>query len=33
MTEAPTLELDVEHLRSWIGREDVATDIVDADLV
>jgi 3-methylfumaryl-CoA hydratase len=33
MTEAPTLELDAGHLRSWIGREDVATDVVSADLV
>lgn len=26
------VSLDVEHLRSWIGREDVATDLVSADL-
>ena len=25
--------LDIDHLRSWIGREEVAEDIVTADLV
>lgn len=29
---ADTSPLDVDHLRSWIGREDVATDLVSADL-
>ena len=28
-----TTELDTDHLRSWIGREDLATDEVGADLV
>ena len=28
-----TIRLDIDHLRSWIGREDVATDLVTADLV
>jgi 3-methylfumaryl-CoA hydratase len=31
MTDAN--EFDIDHLRSWIGREDVASDIVTADLV
>lgn len=30
---AKAAPLDVDHLRSWIGREDVATDLVTADLV
>ena len=25
-------ELDLDHLRSWIGREDVGTDVVSEDL-
>lgn len=33
MTDSAAMKLDVEHLRSWIGREDVATDVVSADLV
>jgi 3-methylfumaryl-CoA hydratase len=33
MTVAAPEELDVDHLRSWIGREEVANDIVTADLV
>lgn len=33
MTEAPTIDIDEAHLRGWIGREEVATDLVSADLV
>ena len=33
MTPSVKEELDVDHLRSWIGREEVATDVVTADLV
>ena len=33
MSNAPAVEIDAEHLREWIGREDVATDVVSADLV
>ena len=33
MSEAATLEIDEAHLRGWIGREEVATDLVSADLV
>jgi 3-methylfumaryl-CoA hydratase len=33
MTANVTQELDVDHLRSWIGREDSASDIVSVDLV
>ena len=31
MSEAAAIDLD--HLRGWIGREEVATDLVTADLV
>ncbi len=33
MTKAPNLEVDAGHLRGWIGHEDIATDVVSADLV
>ena len=33
MSEAATFEIDEAHLRGWIGREEVATDLVSADLV
>ncbi|MEP9355576.1 MaoC family dehydratase N-terminal domain-containing protein [Xanthobacter sp. KR7-65] len=32
MAAPDRLALDVDHLKSWIGREDVATDIVGEDL-
>jgi 3-methylfumaryl-CoA hydratase len=33
MTTIGALELDIEHLRSWVGRESSATDIITEDLV
>ena len=33
MTKAPDLEVDAGHLRGWIGHEDIATDVVSADLL
>ena len=33
MTEGSEETLDIDHLRSWIGREIAAEDIVSTDLV
>ena len=32
MSDAATMTIDAGHLRGWIGREEVATDVVSADL-